>query len=101
MCNIGRAISRAFTPPGTGGQIAAMEQSQQQAQNAATTADQQLTQALQQEEQASEPALDNPSAFAASQQQMRSLLAQQGAAWSFGSTPTASPPVATRVLFGS
>lgn len=101
MCDIGKALSRAFTPPGTGGLEAQVEQAQQAATTAATNADNALTNAINNAGKATLPALDNPSALAVGQDQMRKLQASLGANWSFGGTPLAPPPVATRALFGS
>jgi hypothetical protein len=101
MCDIGKALSRAFTPPGTGGLEAQLTASENAATTAATNADNALTTAINNATAASLPAADDPSAYAAAQSQMRTLMAQQGAAWSFGKTPTAAPAAVTRVLFGS
>ena len=94
MCNIAKALARAFTPPGTGGFEAQQEAAVQDAQQAANVA-------IKDANAASLPVLDNPSAIAANQDQVRKLLAQNGAAWSFGGTPTIAPPVATRQLLGA
>ena len=94
MCNIGEAIGRAFTPPGTGGLEAQAEQAQQTAINAAN-------QAVTDAKAASLPVLDNPSALSASQTQLKALLDAQGAGWSFGKTPTVAPAVATKQLLGA
>jgi hypothetical protein len=97
MCNVGRAITRAFTPAGTG----ALEADQVTAENASADATTAFTKAITDATQASLPVLDNPSALAANQDQMRKTMAQRGASFAFGGAPTASPPVATRVLSGS
>jgi hypothetical protein len=97
MCNIGQAISRVMTPPGTGGVLALQSEAQASQANANAS----LTQAINDATQASLPVLDNPSAAAANQAQMRKVMAAQGAGWSLGATPTAAPATATRILFGA
>lgn len=101
MCNIASAISRAFTPPGTGALQAKLTQAQQEATDASTTATNALTSAIKQVTQAAVPAIDNPSALAAGKTQMAKLLAMQGSAWSFGNTPIGNPIVATKQLLGA
>ncbi|HZU87920.1 MAG TPA: hypothetical protein VE993_01560 [Stellaceae bacterium] len=101
MCDIGGAIARAFTPPGTGGLIAQQEAAQQDATASSDAASAALTKAISDATKASLPVLDNPSALAANRDQMRKLLATTGAAWSFGNTPAVAPTVATKVLLGA
>lgn len=97
MCDVGKAISRAFTPAGTG----TLTSLETQAADQAATGQAALTKAITDATTASLPVLDNASALAASQAQMKKTLAANGAAWSFGNAPTTAPAVATRVLFGS
>lgn len=101
MCDVGKALSRAFTPPGTGALEAELEQQQQAATSATNTAINALNQAITDATKASVPAIDNPSALAANRTQMAQMLAAQGSAWSFGNTPAGAPPVATKVLLGA
>jgi hypothetical protein len=97
MGDVSKAISRAFTPAGTG----ALTSMETQAANQAALGQTDLTKAITDATTASLPVLDNASALAANQAQMKKMLAANGAAWSFGGTPTAAPAVATRVLFGN
>lgn len=101
MCDIGEAMRRAFTPPGTGALMAGFEGQQKQATDASTAAEKALGDAIAGAKTAALPVLDNPAALAAQQAEMRKRLAQQGSAWSFGNTPGAAPTAATKVLFGS
>jgi hypothetical protein len=101
MCNIGEALSRAFTPAGTGALEAQLAGQQQAATNAAATATDALTAAIKQTTQAAVPVADNPSARAASLTEMQRIMAAQGNTWSFGNTPTAMPLVATKQLMGA
>jgi hypothetical protein len=96
MCDVGRAITRAFTPAGTG----ALEADQLTANNASATAEAAFTKAIQDATTASLPVLDNPSALAANKNQMAVTMAQRGASWAFNGAPTGAPAVATRVLTG-
>lgn len=100
VCDIGKAIGRAFTPPGTGALEAQMTGAQNAAVAASTTATNALTAAIADATKAAVPAIDNPSALAANKTQMARLLAMQGSAWSFGGTPGGAPPTATKVLLG-
>jgi len=101
MCNIGEALSRAFTPAGTGALEAQLEARQQAATDAATTATDALTKAIADTSKASVPVADNPSARMAGISEMSQVLAAHGNAWSFGNTPTAAPLVATKQLLGA
>lgn len=100
MCDIGQALARAFTPPGTGALQAGFEGQQKAATDATAAAEKAMADAIGAAKTAALPVLDNPSALAAQQRQMQKLLAQQGAAWSFGGAPGAAPTAATKVLFG-
>jgi len=101
MCDVGKAVSRAFGIGPSGGEISATEQAQAEALDASNTATAALTKAINDATAASLPVLDNPSALAANKQQMQKLLGQQGAAWAFGNAPTVAPTVATRALSGA
>lgn len=100
MCDVGKALSRAFTAPGTGGQEAGYLDAFNLAQGSADTAFAALTKAINEATKASLPLLDNPSALAAQRAQMQKTLAAQGSAWSFGKAPAAAPTTATRILTG-
>jgi hypothetical protein len=100
MCNIGSAISHAFSF-GSGHAETAMLEAQGEAQEASAAATTAMTNAITQMNAASVPAIDNPSALAAQKSQMARALAAQGGGWSFGATPTAAPVVGTKVLLGS
>lgn len=100
MCDIQKALSRAFTPAGTGG-LEAQLQSQEDAANASSlAATKALTDAIDATKAADVPAVDNPSARAAGLSQIQKLLAAQGNSWSFGNSPVGAPTVATKVLMG-
>lgn len=99
MCNVGEAISRAFSSGNT--QATAMLAQQQAAQTAEQTASDAMAQAIQRMQQAAVPAIDNPSAQAAQKSQMARALAARGGAWSFGNTPTVAPTVGTKMLLGA
>jgi hypothetical protein len=101
MCDIGKALSRAFTAPGTGGQEQSYLSAFDQAQGSADTAFAALTKAINEATKASLPMLDNPSALAAQRAQMAKQMAAQGSAWSFQKAPAAAPTTATRVLTGA
>lgn len=96
MCDIAKALSRAFTAPGTG----AFQALESEAQTAATNAETALTNAINNANAASLPAADNPSAAAASKAQMAKLMAGSATQFAFGAQPTVAPPTATKVLMG-
>jgi hypothetical protein len=100
MCNVSQALSRAFSF-GSGHAANALLEAQGEAQQSADTATAAMQKALKDMQAASMPAIDNPAAHVASLDQQRKLLASQGAAWSFGNTPTAAPVTGTKVLLGS
>ena len=94
MCDIAKALSRAFTPSGTGALEAQMQAQQDAANAASTAATNALTAAIDSTKKAAVPVADNPSARAAGMSEMQKIMAAQGNAWSFGNSPTASPLVA-------
>lgn len=100
MCNVGAALSRVFSF-GSGHAGTALLEAQGEAQEQADAATKAMKDAITNMNAASMPAIDNPSALAASQAQQRKLMAAQGATWSFGNTPTAAPVTGTKVLLGS
>lgn len=100
MCDIGKAISRMFTPPGTGALEAQLEGQQMAANTASDAATRALTDAIAATQKASIPPIDDPSARAAGLDRMRAVMGMQGAASSFMGTPTAAPTVGTKVLLG-
>lgn len=100
MCDLKEALTRAFTPAGTGG-LEAQLQGQQDAANASSdAATKALTDAIDATQKADVPAIDNPSARAAGMTQIQKLLSAQGNDWSFGNSPAGTPTVATKVLLG-
>ena len=99
MCDIGKAISRAFSF-GSGHAATALMEQQAEAQNAATAAEDAMSKAIKDMNAAAVPAIDSPSAQAAQKAAMARALGAQGAAWSFGGAPTAAPVTGTKVLLG-
>lgn len=100
MCDIGTAIKRALGIGPSGASSAEFDQERDAALQSSQEATDALTKAIQNAQQASLPAADNPSALEAEQEQQRKVMAAQGAAWSFGNSPTVAPVVAEKVLFG-
>lgn len=100
MCDIGKALGRAFTPAGTGALEAQLQAQQDAAGASSDAAAKALTDAIAATKKADVPAIDNPSARAAGMTQMQKLLAAQGNTWSFGNSPVGAPTVATKVLMG-
>ena len=94
MCNIGEAISRAFTPAGTGGQEAAATQMLQQA----LTSQQQ---AIGQANIAAAGPASIESAKEAQEARLRLLLASGGAGATFQGGPVAMPVAAAKMLTGA
>lgn len=100
MCDIAKALGRAFTPPGTGALEAQLQAQEDAASASSDAASKALTDAIDATKRAAVPAIDNPSARAASMTQIQKLLASQGNAWSFGNSPVGAPTVATKILMG-
>jgi hypothetical protein len=94
MCNIGEAIGRIFTPPGTGGQQAAATQALQAAETAQQTA-------IQQANVAAAGVQSNETAQLAQEARLRLLLAAGGAGATFAGGAVAAPSSGTRMLTGS
>lgn len=99
MCNIGSAISHAFSF-GSGHATTALLEAQGEAQHAADAASQALDAAIKNAQAAAVPAIDNPSAVAAQKSLMARMAGMQGGAFSFSNAPTAAPVTGTKVLLG-
>jgi hypothetical protein len=114
MCDLGKAITRIFTPPGTGGAEAAQIQQQADLQNqqaqlsqatqkssqAVADALAQQTAAIKESRKAALPVSDSASARAAAEDRLRKLFS--GAAFSrvSGQQFFGEPPTGYRMLTG-
>jgi hypothetical protein len=94
MCDIGNAIGRIFTAPGTGGQEAAVQAASEDALNAQRRA-----------KSAADTAAAGPASSEAARQAMearlRLLLAATGGASTFAGGPIGPPSAGTKMLTGS
>lgn len=95
------AITRAFTPPGTGYLEAQAEQNQAMALQAAKDAEEETKRAIKEAQLAAAGPLDSESARKAMESRWRQLLGMQGASWSFMNPPAGAPNASgTSMLMG-
>ncbi len=87
MCDIAKALSRAFTPPGTGGIEAQLEAATQEAKQQADIA-------------AAGPQ-SSEAAQMAQEARLRLLLAATGSSATFAGGGSATPNVGTKALTGN
>jgi len=100
MCDVGKAISRAVTPPGTGAREAAAEQAQAEAAAALHRATDEQAKALKMVRAATVPPEDNESAVAAADARLRRMIAGGGGS-NRGVRTLGAAPVGYQLLTGS